>query len=212
MLKLSLKIDLELNPDLFKIRRIDLLKMNRNIFNINNLMLDLESPKKFYIKIPSCSSNINSLIEDVYNANFEPYVIIAKSGFYFDKEMDYFLEKHKSIEHKNVYPLLETNDIFNISLIKKLRRNNIKEVFIGRNDLTNIMKNDKNDIERIVEIYKNSFKTYVGGFSESIIENRKPGDCNSLRKFILDGSKEKDYTEKEKELLRKLLKENLCNL
>lgn len=199
MLNISMKFDLELYPYGY----INLIK-NKNVVNsfsdIDTKNENLNVTNKIYLKIPSCSINLDKILEAWKDINIDLHVIIAKCGKYFDKELFYFREKNLKI--KNVHPLIETNDIFNASFIKKISKSDIKEIFIGRNDLVNIMKNDRKEVDNIIKLYKHRFKTYIGGFSEEILETRKAGDCNSCRNFILDGENEKVYTEKEKDFLK----------
>lgn len=200
MLNISMKFDLELYPYGY----INLIK-NKNVIDsfskVDTGNKNLNITNKIYLKIPSCSINLDRIVEAWKDINVDLHVIIAKCGKYFDKELSYFREKNPEI--KNVHPLIETNDIFDVSFIKKINRSDIKELFIGRNDLVNIMKNNREEVDKVIKLYKHRFKTYVGGFSEEIIETRKVGDCNSCRNFILDGENEKVYTEVEKKFLKR---------
>ena len=173
-------------------------------FTSKDKQYQIEIDNDFYIKIPTSSYNIKSLIKFLKNYGYNPKVIIAKCGFYYKKDIEYF-KKNNGVDE--VYPLFETNDMFIADFIKGIANSGLNKIFIGRNDLKNIMNNSLNDIETVCNIYKNINKnTYIGGFTDRVIEERKAGDNNSCRYFIITGTDEKEYNDKQKEYVKRLHK------
>jgi hypothetical protein len=197
------KLDLELMGIDFNIE-----KFKRDFhflyFTCRDKQYQIEIDNDFYIKIPTSSYNIKSLIKFLKNYGYNPKVIIAKCGFYYKKDIEYF-KRNNDVD--KVYPLFETDDIFKSDFIKNISRINLDKIFIGRNDLQNIMNNIPEDIENICSIIKTINKnTYIGGFTDKVIEERKAGDNNSCRYFIISGIDEKEYNDKQKEYVKRLHK------